>query len=192
MADRYTALIRRALDDGNGDRGDVAEPAIHMPRSMSSRCELCGKDMSVRDSGNVCQEHADDTMPKSHEVQRPGGSTTKPRPPMTKDGGDGQPQALDDVEMGGPGSGPHGGGGKSPAQEAWAKAGAQGKHGIGRVAAVVKDAVKTIGHGIVDQYRPSKQVATNKGDSGGWKSRNEQNGPEPGVDYIVSRERRKK
>lgn len=117
-SDTRAAQVRRALadlatgegdasgasmDDANGDRGDVAPPAIHMPRSMSSRCMSCGKDMSVRDlktGGAHCQEHADtgaDELhtPAPHLVPRPGGSITKPRLPMEKDGAHGDATALD-------------------------------------------------------------------------------------------------
>lgn len=147
MQDRYEPLKARALaalqlDDANGDRGDVAPPATDMPRSMASRCLSCGKDMSVRDlkaGGSHCQEHkekAGDELrsPAPHLVPRPGGSTTKPRLPMEKDGGDGEPTAL-----GGPGSGPHPGLGQ-------------------RLKAVVKSAA----HAIAKQYHVPK--VDSKGD----------------------------
>lgn len=46
-----------AMDDMNGDRGDVAPPAGHMPRSMAARCSECGVAMTVRDLpfGEMCE-----------------------------------------------------------------------------------------------------------------------------------------
>lgn len=78
-----------SMDDAEGDRGDVAEPAVHMPRSMSSRCMACGCDLSVRDikhGGSHCQEHAEEfSSPPPHTAQRPGGGITAPRAPMTSE-----------------------------------------------------------------------------------------------------------
>lgn len=172
MTSRYDKLIERALastvetgegpasgasfDDADGDRGDVAPPAIHMPRAMSSRCEMCGKDMSVRDmkaGGNACLEHADLSSPSPHTVPRPGGGTTAPRPPMTKDANGGS------AALGGPGSGPHKGGG---------------------LVAKVKEAAKEIGHNFVKQYQqPEKSAKQPVG-----RTPEPTSSPKRGVDYV--------
>lgn len=85
------ATLKVGMDDADGDRGDVAEPATKMPRSnghsgvpggltpappltMASRCALCGQPMSVRDvaaGGTQCCDCAD-----GHP--RPGGGVTRP------------------------------------------------------------------------------------------------------------------
>lgn len=50
MADEIEAC---AMDCGNGDRGDVAPAAGHMPVAMDSRCRSCGSDLSVRDAARA-------------------------------------------------------------------------------------------------------------------------------------------
>lgn len=83
--DDVDELCDRSMDDAN-DRGDVAPPAIHMPRSMSSRCMSCGKDLSTHDlklgSGTYCAEHA--ATGDANDQPRPGGGATAPREPMKK------------------------------------------------------------------------------------------------------------
>ena len=87
---RHADLIARALDDGNGDRGDVAPPADHMPRSLASRCALCGKDMSENDA--------------SADGERCAACDRE----------------MAERQMGGPGSGPHPGQGKAAAPSRYA------------------------------------------------------------------------
>ncbi len=132
MIDRYAELKARALAAITGDKAT----------EMCSRCMSCGKDLNakaMKAGSTECLEHGNELMtPPPHAVQRPGGGATTPRPPMTKDS-NGAAAAL-----GGPGSGPHPGAGKSTVAKVGSK--------LKAILRGVKDASKEIGHGIVNQY----------------------------------------
>lgn len=132
--------LAKITDLGDGDDA---------PSEMSSRCAMCGKDMSTRDlksGGDTCMEHAEsEATPDPHQVPRPGGGITAPRKPMTK----GLVAVPQGKALGGPGSGPHGGG-TSQFQRTMQKPGLLAK---------VKDAAKQIGHNFVKEYHVPKADA---------------------------------